>query len=77
MVGGMTYSNPLHVSHVVDCCVSLGVWLYCRKNYLSDLVPVGYQIVAEMVVTSSELLKGVAGVVSSAARDFARLAFSF
>jgi len=40
-------------------------------------VPVSYQIAAEMVVSSSELLRGVAGVVSFAARDIARLAFSF
>jgi len=37
----------------------------------------GYQIVVETVVSSSELLRGVAGVVSSAARDIARFSFSF
>jgi len=51
--------------------------LYCHKNYLLDLVPVGYQIEVEMVVSSSDLLRGVAGVVSSAMRDIARLAFNF
>ena len=64
-------------SDVVNYCVSSGVWLYCRKYYLSDLVPIGYQIAAETVVSSSELLRGVAGMVSSAARDIARLVFSF
>ena len=38
---------------------------------------VGYQIVVEMVVSSSQLLRGVASMVSSAARDIAILAFSF
>ena len=40
-------------------------------------MPVGYQIVVETVVSSSELLRGVAGALSSAAIDIARLAFSF
>ena len=40
-------------------------------------MPVGYQIEVEMAVSSSELLRGVAGAVSSAARDIARLDFSF
>ena len=62
---------------VVGCCVSSEVWLYCHKYYLSDLVPVGYQIAVETVVSSSELLRGVAGAVSSAAKDIERLAFSF
>jgi len=44
---------------------------------LPDLVLVGYQIAVEMVISSSELLRGVAGVVSSAARDIVRVAFSF
>jgi len=30
-----------------------------------------------MVISSSELLRGVAGAMSSAARDIAELAFSF
>ena len=38
---------------------------------------VGYQIAAETVVFSSELLRGVADAVSSAARDITRLAFNF
>ena len=46
-------------------------------SYLPDLVPVDYQIAVEMVVFSSELLRGVAGAVSSIAIDIARLAFSF
>ena len=40
-------------------------------------MPVGYQMAAETVVSSSELLRGVVGAVSSTARDIARLAFSF
>jgi len=40
-------------------------------------MPVGYQIAVETVVSSSELLKGVTGAVSSAARDIVRLTFSF
>jgi len=40
-------------------------------------MPVGYQIAVEMVVSSLELLRGVAGAMSSAARDIVRLAFSF
>jgi len=46
-------------------------------SYLPDIVPVAYQIAVETVVSSSELLRGVAGVVSSAARDITRLAFIF
>ena len=51
--------------------------MYYRKYYFLDVMPVGYQIAAEMAVSSSELLRGVAGVASSAVRDIARLAFSF
>ena len=51
--------------------------MYCCKYYLPNLVLVGYQIAAEMDVSSSELLRAVAGAVSSAARDIARLAFNF
>ena len=40
-------------------------------------MPVGYQIAVETNVSSSELLREVAGAVSSAARDIAKLAFSF
>ena len=40
-------------------------------------MPVGYQIATETVVSSSELPREVVGVMSSAARDIARLAFSF
>ena len=40
-------------------------------------MPDGYQIAVETIVSSSELLRGVAGAVSSAARDIVRLAFSF
>jgi len=40
-------------------------------------VTVGYRIGAETVISSSELLRGVADAVSSAARDIAELAFSF
>ena len=61
---------------VVGCCVSSGSGCTVR-SYLPDLVPVGYQIAVETVVSSSELLRGVAGAVSSAARDIVRLAFSF
>jgi len=49
----------------------------CCKYYLSDIVPVGYQIAVKMVVSSLELLRGVAGAMSSAARDITRFAFSF
>ena len=77
LIGGMTYSNPPCVFDVVGCCIVSVVCLYCRKYYLSDLMPVSYQIAAETVVSSSELLRGVAGAVLSAARDIARLAFSF
>ena len=45
--------------------------------YLPDLVPVGYQIAVETIVSSSELLRGVAGAASFAARDTAGLAFNF
>jgi len=38
---------------------------------------VGYQIAVVTVVFSSELLRGVAGAVTFAARDIARLAFNF
>ena len=62
---------------VVGYCVSLGFWLYCRKYYLPDLVSVGYQIVTETVVSFSKLLRRVVGAVSFAARDIARLVFSF
>ena len=40
-------------------------------------MPVGNQIAVETVVSSLELLRGVAGAVSSAVRDIAKLAFSF
>ena len=63
--------------NAVGCCVSTGFWLYYLKYYLPDLVSVGYQIAVVMVVFSSELLRGVAGAVTSAARDIARLAFNF
>ena len=63
-------------SEVVGCCVSSGSG--CTfASYLPDLVPVGYQIEVETVVSSSEMLREVAGAVSSAARDIARLGFSF
>ena len=62
---------------VVGYCVSLGFWLYYRKYYLPDQVSVGYQIAAEKVVSSSELLREVVGAVSFAARDITRRAFSF
>jgi len=38
---------------------------------------VGYHIAVEIVVFSSEVLRGVAGAVSSVTRDIARLTFSF
>ena len=75
LIGGMTYSNPLRVFR--------HRWLLCLvrdgcpvASYLPDLVSVD-QIAVETVVSSSELLRGVAGAVSFAARDIARLAFSF
>jgi len=47
------------------------------QYYLPNLVHVGYQIAAETVVSSSELLREVASAVSSTARDIARFTFSF
>ena len=61
---------------VVGYCVSSGSGCTVA-SYLPDLVPVGYQIAVKMVVSSSELLRGVTGAVSSDARDITRLAFSF
>ena len=63
-------------SDVIGYCVSSGSGCTVA-SYLPDLVPVGYQIAVETVVSSLELLREVAGAVSSAARDIARLAFSF
>ena len=51
--------------------------MYYRKYYLPDLVLVGYKRATETVVLSSELLRGVAGVVSSPSRDIAKLTFLF
>ena len=68
--------NPCSFPDVVGCHVSLGSG-YTVASYLPDLVHVGYQIAVETVVSSSELLRGAAGAVSSAARDIARLTFSF
>jgi len=48
--------------------VSQRRWLLCL---------IGYQIAVETAVSSSELLRGIAGAVSFAARDIAILAFSF
>ena len=73
MIGGMTYSNPL--AHFLSLAVVSRQGLgFTIASYLRL---VGYQIAVETVVFSSELLRGVAGTVSSAARDIARLAFSF
>jgi len=36
--------NGAVVPNVVSCCVSSGVWSYCRKYYFSDWVPYGWEI---------------------------------
>ena len=77
MIGRITYSNLLHIPrcHCLLCLVEGLVVLL--KVLFTRLSAIGYQIAAETVVSSSELLRGVAGTVSSTARDIARLAFSF
>ena len=56
LIGGMTYSNPLRVfrRRWLLCLVGVGCTV---TSYLPDLVPVGYQIAVETIVSSSELLE--------------------
>ena len=77
LVGGMTYSKPLRVFRRRWLLCLIGGLVVLSQVLFARLMPASYQIVAEMIVSSSELLRGVAGAVSSIAIDIARLAFSF
>jgi len=58
------------VPDVVGCCVTSGIWSFCRKYYFQDRVPTGWEVVGYATKASffsSESLREVVVTASSSA----------